>query len=1057
MKRFIEWSVKNEPAVNTVMISVLILGLVSTFMLRREAFPEFKLEIVLVSVPYPGASPDEVEQGICQKIEEAVRTIDGIKKVTAVAKEGNGSIIIELNVDVEDPQRVLNEVRSAVDRIPSFPEQAEDPQIQQITMRSPAIRIGVVGGKGETLADEIKLRELTEQIREELLQLPSISQVELAAAKEYQIDVEIPEESLRKYNLSLRAVADILRRQNLELPAGNIRTETGEFLVRGKNKSSAGVDIAKIPVVTQPDGVVLTVGDLGTVRDGFNDETTISEIDGRPGLVLTVQKTAREDILLICDEVHQYVRERPMPEGYSLKAWGDRSTEVRQRISLLTRNGLGGLMLVFLMLAAFLELRLSFWVAMGIPFSILGTCLVMLYLGQTLNMLSMFAFVMALGIVVDDAIVVGENIYSHRLMGKSKVQAAIDGAVEVAPSVVSSVLTTVIAFIPLFYVSGVMGKFISVMPLAIIATLLISLFEATFMLPCHLAHGGETRSGPVHWIQQRISRGLDRFLDRIYRPSLRWSLDYPATIYAGAVGMLLLSVGLILGGFTPFIVFPRVDSSNLRAVVMYPAGTPASVTNEATRRIEQAALDLEEELAANGTPVLLVSQRTVGYVSGEGDFRNDTGGQVGQVYLELLPTESRSISSEEVVRLWRQRSGEFPGAEELSFGAQSFGPGAKPVEFKLLSSDIGQLEAAVEEAKAFLASYPGVFDVSDDSQPGKWEQQLKIKREAEALGMTQADLAQTVRAAYYGEEVMRLQRGRHEVKLMVRYPEDERRSFANFEEIRVRTPAGDEIPLGELAQINVEQGYTEINRVDQIRSITVTADIDEARANAREIVADLKAGFMPTLFEKYPRLRVRWEGQQEQTDESVSSLFLGFLVAVFAMYALLVIEFKSYLQPIIILVAIPFGLVGAIFGHLVMGLVLTLFSLFGAVALAGIVVNDSIVMVDTINQRRRDGFSLREALLDAGPRRFRPIMLTSITTIGGLMPIVFEPDVQAQILVPMAVSISFGLLWTTILVLFLAPVMYQTWARIFDARHSADSAAIEPALLDESEVVPATT
>ncbi|MFO0948430.1 MAG: efflux RND transporter permease subunit [Planctomycetota bacterium] len=668
MKSLIEWSVRNSPAVNTIMVAIIMLGVGSVAMLRREVFPEFKLEIVLVTVPYPGASPDEVEQGICQKIEEAIRTIEGIKDITSVAKEGAGSVVVELVADIKDPQRVLNEIRSAVDRIPSFPEQTEDPEIQQITFRTPAIRIGVMGGKREGLAGELELRELSEQVREELLQLPNVSQVELAAAKQYQIDVEIPEENLRKYNLTLRGVADILRRQNMELPAGNIKTDSGEYLVRGKNKSLVGADIAKIPILTQPNGAVLTVADLGHVRDGFNDETTISEVDGQPGIMMTVLKTSTEDIILISEAVHNYVKNKRMPEGYSLKVWGDFSVDVKQRISLLTRNGVSGLILVFLMLAAFLELRLAFWVAMGIPFSIMGTCVLMYFTGQTLNMLSMFAFVMALGIVVDDAIVIGDSVFEHRKMGKSRIQAAIDGTVEVAPSVASSVLTTVIAFIPLFFVSGVMGKFIAVMPFAIVSTLLISLMEATYMLPCHLAHGGETTKGPVAWFQKKVSNGTERFVTNVYTPVLRWSLDNPATIYATSFGLLLVSFGLIAGGFTPFVVFPKVDNQHLRAVILYPAGTPASITDAATKRIETAARDIEKEFAAKGQSFLVVSQRTVGYVSGEGDFRNDTGGQAGQVYLELVP--SRETEHFQRRGDWSlARAGEFPGAEELTLPA----------------------------------------------------------------------------------------------------------------------------------------------------------------------------------------------------------------------------------------------------------------------------------------------------------------------------------------------------------------------------------------------------
>lgn len=1108
MRTAIEWTVKNSPFMNTLLGALLIVGAGALLTLKREVFPEFQLDLIVSTVVYPGASPSEVEEGICQKIEEAIRPIQGIKKVYAVAAEGTGSVIAELETSVDDPQKVLEEIRSSIDRIPSFPELAEDPHVRELTLRTPAINIAVAGGTAESPASEWELRELAEQIRNELLLLPSISQVDLISAKEYQIDVEIPERNLRKYGLTLQQVADIIRNENLEIPAGNIKTENAEYLVRGKNRQLVGARIAQLPVLSQPNGIVLTVADLGAVKDGFEDTTALTEIDGKLAQAMVVQKSENEDLLQITDDVHRYVRTRKMPPGFELKVWGDRSTMVRDRLALLTNNGIVGLILVFVILGLFLDLRLAFWVAIGIPVSILGTCIVMQYTGSTLNMLSMFAFVMGLGIVVDDAIVIGDNIYAHRQRNKSLVRAAIDGAAEVAPSVISSVLTTVIAFAPLLFVSGVMGKFLAVMPLAVIAMLLVSLVESIFVLPCHLAHeestGWQNFSARIRgfltsiprqvWFGSAIAvslvlgvsafpvssiagitvpaafgtvlagvaglglvaflvwcllavknqiaaifkflRGpvekyLHAFIDRIYIPILNWHLNNSALTYATAVSLLLLSMGLVAGGYAPFIVFPKMDSEFVRGQIAYPVGTPGQRTDEATKKLEETARALGEEYQKQGISIIKLIQRSVGQLSREAEFRNLTGSNVGEVFVELVPPEERTISSEEFIRRWRQLAGEFPGAQEVTFSSAEMAPSGAPIEFKLLGQDVDQLEEAVEVCKQRLASYPGVFDISDDSEPGKWELQIRIRPEAEAMGIQLDQLARTVRATYYGEEVMRLQRGRHEVKLMVRYPEEERRSLANFSEIRIRTPQGDEIPLPELAQVTVARGYSEINRIDQVRSITVTADVDEKLANAREIAGDLKSGFFPDLFKKYPGLSVRWEGQEERTNESVNSLFAGFIVALLAMFALLTAEFRSYLQPLMILVVIPFGMVGAIGGHLLMGLPLTMFSLFGMVALSGVVVNDSIVLIDFINHRHRDGIPLRESLLDAGRQRFRPVLLTSVTTVAGLLPIVLERSVQAQVLIPMAVSLSFGLMVSTLWVLILVPTMYQTWAYWF--------------------------
>lgn len=1044
MRSIIKWAINNSPAMNTLMVTVLGVGLVSLLFMRREVFPEFELEIILVSVPYPGASPDEVEEGICQKMEEAVRSIDGIKKMTSIANEGSGSLVLELRADVPDVQKILNEVRSEIDRIPSFPELAEDPEVQQITFRQVAIEVAVIGPDDEDENGEWELRAVSERIRDELLQLKSVSQANIAGARDFQIDIEIPEATLRKYGLTLQDVARTVRRENLELPGGKLTTDSQVLLLRGKNKHLVGSEIEKIPLVTEQGGVVLTVGDLGSVQDDFTDTTMISEIDGKPALSISVERTAQEDLLAIVEEVRGYVKTANLPPGYSLKLWKDQSIDVRDRMELLSRNGFQGLILVFITLAIFLELRLAFWVALGIPISMFGACIVLYYTGQTLNMLSMFAFLMALGIVVDDAIVVGENIYEHRQMGKSFLVAAVDGATEVLPSVCASVTTTVIAFMPLLFVSGIMGKFIAVMPIAVIAMLLISLLESTFILPCHLAHGKHSESGNGQEQSAGfVERKLNWFIQRCYLPVLKASLNYPTSTLAVAGALLLLSAGLILGGFAPFNIFPKTDYRMIEATVEFPDGTPQGITGETTRKIQHAFEELDRDYQKqHGNSLVKLVRRNVGFGT-----RDESGGQVGgamegshigKVSVEIVEAEERTLGSEAILELWRERVGEIAGVDRLTFNSPTMGPGGKPIEFKLLANGkhLDELEAAVEACKQELSTYPGVKDINDDSSPGKWEFQIKIKDKARAMGVPLADVAETVRATYYGEEVMRLQRGRHEVKLMVRYPEAERRSLMSFDDIRVRTGDGSERPLTELADVTVERGYSEINRIDQQRSITIYSDLNEKEGNAREIVQALKkpGGFMDQLLTKYPDVRVRWEGQQEQTDESVDSLIIGLMIALASMFALLTVEFRSYIQPFIILGIIPFGITGAVFGHAILGMELTLFSLFGLVALTGVVVNDSIVLIDFINHRIKDGLPLKAALIDAGLRRFRPVMLTSMTTIVGLAPILKETSFQAQIIIPMAASLIFGLMLATVLVLFLIPTYYYLYARAMGAQ-----------------------
>jgi HAE1 family hydrophobic/amphiphilic exporter-1 len=1083
MTSVVRWAITHTPAMNTALVSILIIGLLAGSMLRREEFPRFELEIILVQVPYPGASPDEVESGICQKIEESVRSIDGIKKITSVALEGAGNVILELQSDVPDVQKVRNEIESQIDRIPSFPELAEEPEIQQLTIRNPAIKVGIVAEPSEFAGAELELREVAERVREELLLIPQISVAQILGERDYQIDVEISETALRKYGLSLQEVARRIRRQNLELPGGKIRDESQVFLLRGKHKRLRGTEIAEIPLISRRDGVVLTVGDLGVVRDEFVDTTAISSINGLPGMVISVDAGAREDLLAMTAAVREYTETTELPNGYQFEVFDDKSINVRDRLELLKKNGLQGLCLVFIVLALFLDIRLSFWVALGIPVAVLGACAVLWQFDQTMNMLSMFSFLIALGIIVDDAIVIGENIYAHREAGKEYVQAAIDGTVEVLPSVATSVTTTVFAFAPMFFVTGVMGKFFAVMPLAVIAMLVISLVESATILPCHLAHRPDSRTwtervrawrasrrmlltqwfmGPVllvlafaldhlfypcrrlgdaaTWVNRRFSRFLDWLILSVYTPALRFCLRQPAIPICTAVAALALSFSLVSNGSVPWVIFPKLDTPQIKATVMFPDGTPARITDEATQTLERSILDISEQYERDGAPILQLTHRLVGQLvssDGPGDpDGNAEGSHVGSVQVELVSNTERDVTSQQIIDQWRRAVGRLPGAESLSYKTVAMEPGGRAIEFKLLAPAhrMDALESAVEACKERLTTYPGVLDIADDSRPGKWELQLQVKENARSLGVSLEEIAQSVRAAYYGEEVMRLQRGRHEVKLMVRYPAHERQSLANFQELRVDTGDGVKRPITELAKINVSQGYSEINRLDQMRSITISADVDEATVNAGAVVDDMKANFMPGLLNQHAQLQVRWEGQQEQTRESISSLFFGLAVALVAMFVLLTLEFNSYLQPAIIMAVIPFGMIGALWGHAAMGLPLTLFSVLGLVALTGVVVNDSIVLVDFINARLKAGVPLSEALVESGQRRFRPVLLTSLTTVAGLFPLLIETSMQAQLLIPMANSLCFGLIFSTVLVLFLVPAFYLVYDEVFGRR-----------------------
>lgn len=1049
MKRFLRWSISNSPAMNIIMTMVIGVGLFCCIQLRRETFPEFDLEMISISVPFPGATPEEVEEGICQKIEEELSSIDYVKKMTSTASEGAGSVMLELSSNVPDVDRTLNEVRTAVERIPSFPELAEKPVVQRAKMQEMIIQVAVLGPDDDSPDAELAMRELTEEIRDELLLLPSISNVSLVGAKDYQIDIEIPESTLRSHGLSLQEVSRIVQNENIKTPGGTLRASSEEINIRTDNRRYHGDEIAELPIIAQEDGSVLRLEDLGYVRDQFVDTPGRTYINRKPAFVLGVQRNTSEDLLKMVDEVNEYVASRDVPAGYEMITLNDRSTEVRDRLSLLFDNGLQGLLIVFLLLAIFLEIRLAFWVAMGIPFAIFVTGGWLEFTGGTLNMMSTFAIIMALGIVVDDAIVVGENIFAHRQKGSPLLKAAVDGTAEVLPSVAASVTTTVIAFSPLLFVSGMMGKFIAVIPVAIIAMLLGSLFECLFILPCHLSHQDSAVFRvigvvfyifrPFLWLMQWINRQADRalmwFIKRCYTPALHFVLRWRAPFLVSIVGLLAVGLMCVRSGIVPFVFFPKIDANQIQMSVSFPNGTPSAITEKWTRHAEDVFWDIAEGYEAEGQALASSSLRAVGMsVSSRGrDLGGSLGGgqgHKGSVTIELVSGDDRTVSSMDVVQQWRKAVGVIPGAEEVKFQTQGKGPGGADIEITFLADKKHdeQLQTMVELCKKQLAEYPGVTDIADSDMPGKWEYRIRVKEEAFAMGVRPMDLANTIRATYFGAESMRIQRGRHEVKVMVCYPRDERNRLASLEDIRIQTADGSQRPLTEIADIEVVRGYTSITRHNRLRSITVQASVDDAVGNSAEIVAELKNEFLPKQRAEMPGVSVLWQGRQEQQKESFGSMFLGFMIALLGMYTLLAMEFRSYVQPLLVLVIIPFGAIGAIAGHALMGHPISFFSVFGLVALSGIVVNDSIVLIDFINHNIESGNDATHAVCEAGKRRFRPVMLTSATTIGGLLPILAETSLQAQMLIPMAISIAFGVMFATVLVLFMMPVLYSLYA-----------------------------
>jgi multidrug efflux pump subunit AcrB len=1033
MIKIIEWFAKNPIAANLVLLLIIVGGLLTMSGIKQEVFPEIASDLITVSVPYLGAAPEEVEEAVCVLIEEEIQSLEGIKRITSRASEGIGSVTVEL-IQGTDVRKLLDDVKARIDAIDTFPEETEKPIIQELLNRRQVINLAI---SGET--DEKTLKILSEQIRDDILMLRGITQAEIANIRPYEISIEVSEQALRRFDLTFDEVAQAVRRSSLDLPGGSIKTEGGEVLLRTKGQAYVGLDFENIILRTQPDGTRLKVGDVASVIDGFAETDQAARFDGKPSALIQVFRVGNEDAIKVARAVRQYVSEaqQRLPEGIKLTIWSDDSEVLKSRLDLLFRNGRSGFILVFIMLALFLRLRLAFWVALGIPVSFLGAIWLMPSLDVSVNMISLFAFIVVIGIVVDDAIIVGESIFSEYEKGKTGVQAAIDGVRGVAVPVVFAVLTTVAAFWPILRVEGVIGKIMRFIPVIVISTLLFSLFESLFILPSHLSHIRKIKkTPPLGWkgawgrFQEKFNALFQKFINRVYRPSLELGLRLRYITLAGFVLVLLLTIGLVGGGWIKFLFLPRIDADNVIADLTMPLGTPVEATADAVRRLEETALRVQEELELD-QPII----RHVLSSIGEQPSRNQasgpnvatgafTGSHLGEVNIELIPSEERKISSVQVANRWRELTGPIPDAVELSFSSSLFSAGA-PINIQLASSNYTALRKAAEGLKDKLKDYPGVFDVADSFREGKQEVKLEITPVAESLGLTLSDLGRQVRQAFYGEEVQRIQRGRDEIKVMVRYPSEERRSLGNLENKRIRTFGGIAVPFSAAAKATLGRGYSTIQRTDRRRTINITAEVDESKANANELLTDITRNVLPPLFADYPGVSYSLEGEQREQSEALGSLRTGFIIALFIIYALLAIPFRSYLQPVLVMAVIPFGIVGAIWGHIIMGIDLTILSFIGIVALAGVVVNDSLVLVDFINRFRASGKPLEKAIREAGVIRFRPIILTSITTFAGLTPLLLERSLQARFLIPMAVSLAFGVVFATFITLVLVPVSYQ--------------------------------
>ena len=1049
MRSAIEWFARNSVAANLLMMLIMGSGLFLIPSIRLEVLPEVSAGRINVSMVYRGAAPAEVEEAICVRIEEAVQGLDGIKRITSTASENMGTVSIQVESGT-DLRTLLDDVKVRLDAITTFPAETEKPIIREVTNRSQALSIAISGP-----TDEKTLKTLGEQVRDDIARIAGITQVEIKSARPYEIAIEVSENDLRRYGLTFDEIVRAIRKFSIDLPGGTIRTRGGEILLRTDGQAYRGTEFESLVLRTLPDGTRLRLGDVTTVIDGFAETDQSTQFDGEPAVIVQVYRVGDQNALEIAEKVKAYIdkAQAQVPAGIKLTVWSDSSSILQGRLAIMLYSAQVGFILVFISLTMFLRLRLAIWVSLGIPISFLGAISMMPFLDASINLVALFAFIMVLGIVVDDAVIVGENIYRHHQMGKSSLQAAIDGAHEVSVPIIFAILTSIAAFAPLLIVEGMIGKLMQVIPQIVILVLIFSLIESLFILPAHLASiksqkedVNSRRKRAIANLWQRLQYGVSNSLfttaDRYYRPFLEWALQWRYLTLASGVATLLLTVGLVGGGWIKFVFLSSIDADRVVALLTMPQGTPAAVTEKVVRRIEQSAYQLQREIESNDSgPVFRHILSSVGeqpyrieqsqaWVVGSG--ATFSSAHLGEVSIELVSAENRNIDTSEIVRRWRELTSSIPDVVELTYEYSLF-PVSKAIDIQLSGSDYGELREVAAKIKSALDDYPGVFGVADSFRRGKGEVKLALTRQAETLGITLADLARQVRQAFYGEEVQRIQRGRDDIRVMVRYPESERRSLVNLEDMRIRTPSGGEVPFSIAAKAELDRGYASIRRDNRQKVINVTADVDQSMANANEIVADVARTVLPQILTDHPRVRYSFVGEQKQQAETLAGMVDSIVIALFIIYILLAIPFKSYTQPLIVMGAIPFGIVGAVWGHVVLGFDLSISSVFGIVALTGIVVNDSLIIVNYINRQREQGHALADAIREAGVVRFRPILLTSVTTFLGLSPLLIEKSLQAQFLIPMAVSLGFGVLFATVITLLFVPVSYNILEDLINA------------------------
>jgi len=1037
----IGWFVRNHVAANLLMFAIIGLGLYSGLNLRQQTTPDFDINYVSVRVPYLGAAPEEVEEGVVIKIEEVIKDTKGIKKIKSTSKEGLGSVRAEVEIGA-DINEVLNEIKVKVDAISTFPELTEKPVVYKVEIPTGILFVSIYGD-----LDEYQRKNIAEEMKDELLNFPEIKSINLLGDRNYEISIEVSENTLREYDLTMSEISTAIKASSIDLPGGRIRTDGGDILLRTKGQVYTGEEFGALVLRTYPDGSRLLLSDIANIDDGFVESKSWGRFNGQSTLDMEILAAQAENEIETADRVKEYisVKASTLPEGINLEVWGDRSIYLQDRLDMMSKNMLQGAFLVFIVLSLFLRLKVAIWAVIGIPIAFFGA-LWLMPVGPfpvTINMISLFGFIMVLGIVVDDAIIIGESIYTKIRADGHSIENVIKGAQKVALPATFGVLTTIAAFAPMLFVTGFAGPFFKAMSVVVIFCLFFSIIESKLILPAHLAYAKIDEINEqeifspysnIPWYKrpsrlfQRANRfvqnNLHSIIENKYAPLIEKAVKNRGLTIATFLSALIIIIGILNSGITKFVLFPEVPGDYVVVELTMIDGSSAESRDEVINRIEKAALEINDEWLKKNPNDLPPINKMGAYTGGMTELGTPIAGDNIGLLVAELPFENRKVSVLELENMWRDKVEDMPGVKKLTFDSGRNIGGESSISFNILGEDIKQLEEASKYLERKLTEYEGVFDIRSSLNVGGEEIKLDIKPQAESLGLSMATVGRQVRQAFYGEEAQRIQRGKNEIKVMVRYPEEDRTSIDNLESMRIRNNNGDEIPFSSVATASFGKAYSSIIRENGIRVVTVSADADSSIVEPRRVIADITENFIPEMKDRFPQLEFDLEGSSSETVKLVQELTNASIAALFLIYILIAIPLKSYLQPLIIMSVIPFGLIGAVIGHIVLNEAISMFSLFGLVALAGVVVNDSIIMVDFINKARQEGMDIIQAVVNSGTQRFRAIILTSLTTAIGLMPIMTETSTQAQFVIPMAISIAFGIVFATVITLFLVPCLY---------------------------------